>query len=67
MEAAEPHRRHAGARPAHGRASTANWSPQAAAIPFAWDKEPNIESHDVAGVGDVWNDGAWDYSFTSLK
>ncbi len=40
---------------------------QAAAIPFAWDKEPNIESHDVAGVGDVWNIGAWDYSFTSLR
>lgn len=40
---------------------------QAAAIPFAWDKEPNIESHDVNGVGDVWNIGAWDYSYTSLK
>jgi peptide/nickel transport system substrate-binding protein len=40
---------------------------QAAAIPFAWDKQPNIESHDVAGVGDVWNLGVWDYSFTSLK
>lgn len=40
---------------------------QAAAIPFAWDKAPNIEAHDVAGVGDVWNLGAWDYSFTSLK
>ena len=40
---------------------------QAAAIPFAWDKQPNIEANDVAGVGDVWNIGAWDYSFTSLK
>ena len=40
---------------------------QAAAIPFAWDKQPNIESKDVAGVGDVWNLGVWDYSFTSLK
>ncbi len=40
---------------------------QAVAIPFAWDKQPNIESHDVAGVGDVWNLGTWDYSFTSLK
>jgi peptide/nickel transport system substrate-binding protein len=39
----------------------------AAAIPFAWDKQPNIEAHDVAGVGDVWNEGTWDYSFTSLK
>jgi peptide/nickel transport system substrate-binding protein len=40
---------------------------QAAAIPFAFDKEPNIEASNVAGVGDVWNIGAWDYSFTSLK
>ncbi|HYM46467.1 MAG TPA: ABC transporter substrate-binding protein [Solirubrobacteraceae bacterium] len=40
---------------------------QAVAIPFAWDKQPNIEAKDVAGVGDVWNLGAWDYSFTSLK
>lgn len=40
---------------------------QAAAIPFAFDKQPNVESRDVAGVGDIWNLGAWDYSFTSLK
>ncbi len=40
---------------------------QAAAVPFAWDKQPNIESKDVDGVGDVWNLGAWDYSYTSLK
>jgi peptide/nickel transport system substrate-binding protein len=40
---------------------------QAAAIPFAFDKEPNIEAHDVVGVGDVWNIGSWDYSYTSLK
>jgi peptide/nickel transport system substrate-binding protein len=39
----------------------------AAAIPFDWDKQPNIESKDVAGVGDLWNTGQWDYSFTSLK
>jgi peptide/nickel transport system substrate-binding protein len=39
----------------------------AVAIPFAWDKQPNIEAKDVAGVGDVWNLGSWDYSFTSLK
>jgi peptide/nickel transport system substrate-binding protein len=39
----------------------------AAAIPADWDKEPAIESKDVAGVGDLWNLGAWDYSFTSLK
>lgn len=40
---------------------------QAVAIPYAWDKQPNIESSDVNGVGDVWNGGVWDYSFTSLK
>jgi peptide/nickel transport system substrate-binding protein len=39
----------------------------AAAIPIAWDKQPQIEAKDVAGVGDVWNEGAWDYDFTSLK
>jgi len=40
---------------------------QAVAIPFDWNKHPNIESKDVAGVGDIWNQGVWDYSFTSLK
>jgi peptide/nickel transport system substrate-binding protein len=40
---------------------------QAVAIPYDWDKAPHIESKDVAGVGDLWNTGTWDYSFTSLK
>jgi peptide/nickel transport system substrate-binding protein len=40
---------------------------QAVAIPFDWDKNPNVESKDVAGVGDLWNTGQWDYSYTSLK
>ncbi len=40
---------------------------RAVAIPFDWDKQPSIESKDVAGVGDLWNTGQWDYSFTSLK
>jgi peptide/nickel transport system substrate-binding protein len=40
---------------------------EAVAIPYDWDKQPNIESKDVAGVGDLWNLGAWDYNFTSLK
>ena len=40
---------------------------QAAAIPYDFEKQPNIESSDVAGVGDLWNGGAWDYAFTSLK
>jgi peptide/nickel transport system substrate-binding protein len=39
----------------------------AAAIPFDWDKQPNIEGSDVDGVGDIWNVGEWDYSYTSLK
>jgi peptide/nickel transport system substrate-binding protein len=40
---------------------------EAVAAPYDWDKQPNIESKNVAGVGDVWNLGAWDYNFTSLK
>ena len=39
----------------------------AAAIPFDWDKQANIEGSQVNGVGDLWNTGAWDYSWTSLK
>jgi peptide/nickel transport system substrate-binding protein len=39
----------------------------AAAIPFDWDKQANIEGSGVAGVGDLWNVGEWDYSYTSLK
>jgi peptide/nickel transport system substrate-binding protein len=40
---------------------------QAVAIPYDWNKQPYIESKDVAGVGDLWNTGQWDYSYTSLK
>jgi peptide/nickel transport system substrate-binding protein len=40
---------------------------EAVAIPYQWAKEPYIESKDVAGVGQFWNGGTWDYSFTSLK
>ena len=39
----------------------------AAAIPFDWDKQGNIEGKNVAGVGQLWNVGQWDYSWTSLK
>lgn len=38
----------------------------AADIPFDWDNEPSIEGRGVNGVGDLWNIGAWDYSWTSL-
>ena len=40
---------------------------QAAAIPYDWEKAPNIESENVAGVGNLWNVGSWNYAFTSLK
>jgi peptide/nickel transport system substrate-binding protein len=39
----------------------------AAAIPFDWDKQANLEGSQVAGVGDLWDVGEWDYSWTSLK
>jgi peptide/nickel transport system substrate-binding protein len=39
----------------------------AAAIPFDWDKQGNIEGSGVHGVGDLWDIGEWDYSWTSLK
>ncbi len=37
------------------------------AIPEDFDNQPNIESKNVAGVNDLWNEGGWDFSFTSLK
>ena len=40
---------------------------EAVAVPYDWDKQPQIEASNVAGVGDVWNVGGWDYNFTSLK
>jgi peptide/nickel transport system substrate-binding protein len=39
----------------------------AVAVPFDWDKQANIESSDVAGIGDLWDSGEWDYSWTSLR
>lgn len=39
----------------------------AAAVPFDWDKQANIEGSTVKGVGDLWDTGEWDYSWTSLK
>jgi peptide/nickel transport system substrate-binding protein len=40
---------------------------EAVAAPYDWDKQPQIKSQDVAGVGDLWNVGSWDYNYTSLK
>jgi peptide/nickel transport system substrate-binding protein len=39
----------------------------ATAIPFDWDKQALVEGSGVAGVGDIWDVGEWDYSFTSLR
>jgi peptide/nickel transport system substrate-binding protein len=39
----------------------------AVAVPFNFTYQPEIESRDVNGVSMQWNDGAWDFSFTSLK
>jgi peptide/nickel transport system substrate-binding protein len=40
---------------------------QAVAMPEEWDSQPNVEAKNVAGVTDIWNDGSWDFDFTSLK
>jgi peptide/nickel transport system substrate-binding protein len=40
---------------------------EAVAVPYDWDKQASIRSGNVAGVGDLWNVGYWDYNFTSLK
>ena len=40
---------------------------KALSIPFDWDKQANIEGSGVAGVGDLWDVGEWDYAWTSLK
>jgi peptide/nickel transport system substrate-binding protein len=39
----------------------------AAAIPETFENQPQIESKNVAGVNQLWNEGAWDFNFTSLK
>jgi peptide/nickel transport system substrate-binding protein len=39
----------------------------AVAIPLHWDKQANVEGSTVKGVGDLWDVGEWDYSWTSLK
>jgi peptide/nickel transport system substrate-binding protein len=40
---------------------------QAVAVPEDFDNEPQIESKNVAGVNMLWNEGQWDFAFTSLK
>ncbi len=39
----------------------------AVAIPVTFDKQANVEGSAVKGVGDLWDVGEWDYSWTSLK
>ena len=38
----------------------------AAAVPWLWDKQPNLESKNVNGVINSAN-ATWDFNFTSLK
>ena len=40
---------------------------QAVAVPWTFDKQPNIEAKDVHGINDLWNEGSWDYNYTYLK
>ena len=37
---------------------------QAVAVPEEFDNQPNIESKDVAGVNELWNEGDWDLSWS---
>jgi peptide/nickel transport system substrate-binding protein len=39
----------------------------AVAVPYSWDKQASIEGANVNGVGQIWDSGEWDYSWTSLK
>jgi peptide/nickel transport system substrate-binding protein len=40
---------------------------QAVAAPGVFVTQANVEGQGVAGVNQLWNNGAWDYDFTSLK
>lgn len=40
---------------------------KAVAVPEDFANEANVESGNVAGVSQQWNDGTWDLAFTSLK
>jgi peptide/nickel transport system substrate-binding protein len=37
------------------------------AVPWEFIKQPNIEAKDVRGINDIWNEGDWDYNWSSLK
>ena len=38
-----------------------------AAIPWLWDRQPNVFSADVRCVPELWNQGHCDFAYTSLK
>ncbi len=38
-----------------------------AAIPWLWDRQPNVFSADVRCVPELWNQGRCDFAYTSLK
>jgi peptide/nickel transport system substrate-binding protein len=40
---------------------------EAVVVPYQWAKEAYVKSKNVKGVGQFWNGGVWDYSFTSLE
>ncbi|HUN78487.1 MAG TPA: ABC transporter substrate-binding protein [Solirubrobacteraceae bacterium] len=40
---------------------------QAVAAPEVYTSDADIEGSEVQGVDQLWNSGAWDYDFTSLK
>jgi peptide/nickel transport system substrate-binding protein len=39
----------------------------AAAIPWLWDRQPNVFAADVRCVPELWNQGHCDFAYTSLK
>jgi peptide/nickel transport system substrate-binding protein len=40
---------------------------QAVAVPEVFSNQPLVQSKNVAGVNDQWNQGLWDFAYTSLK
>ena len=40
---------------------------QAVAVPETFENQPNIESKNVHGVNQLWNEGVFDFNYTSLK
>jgi len=39
----------------------------AAAVPWLWDKQPNLSAEDVRCVPQLWNQGHCDFSYTSIE